>query len=71
MLYAHCGVYLVGNDDNECIDGEEEDEKLTDDEKVLLIHALHRILKPFILRREKEDVEKCLPDKVGLYLISC
>lgn len=43
---------------------EEEDGQLTESEKQVLVQALHRVLKPFILRRLKADVAKDLPEKV-------
>lgn len=42
----------------------EEDQKLTQAEKAVLVRALHRVLRPFILRRVKDDVAKDLPVKV-------
>ncbi|SMQ53533.1 unnamed protein product [Zymoseptoria tritici ST99CH_3D7] len=36
---------------------------LTEEEKLLVIRRLHKVLRPFLLRRLKKDVEKDLPDK--------
>jgi SNF2 family DNA or RNA helicase len=36
------------------------------EEKHLIILQLHKILRPFLLRRLKKEVEKDLPDKVRL-----
>ena len=60
-----CGIEVeeakVDDDDEE----EEEDQKLTEQEKQVLVQALHRVLKPFILRRIKDDVATDLPDKAS------
>lgn len=37
--------------------------ELTEEEQLLLIRRLHKVLRPFLLRRLKKDVEKDLPDK--------
>ncbi|CDK27880.1 unnamed protein product [Kuraishia capsulata CBS 1993] len=37
---------------------------LTEEESLLVIRRLHKVLRPFLLRRLKRDVEKDLPDKV-------
>lgn len=37
---------------------------LTEEESLLIIRRLHKVLRPFLLRRLKKDVEKDLPDKV-------
>ena len=36
---------------------------LTEEEQLLVIKRLHKVLRPFLLRRLKKDVEKDLPDK--------
>ncbi|KAK5120002.1 hypothetical protein LTR85_007078 [Meristemomyces frigidus] len=36
---------------------------LTEEESILVIRRLHKVLRPFLLRRLKKDVEKDLPDK--------
>lgn len=36
---------------------------LTEEEQLLVIRRLHKVLRPFLLRRLKRDVEKDLPDK--------
>ena len=36
---------------------------LTEEEQLLVIRRLHKVLRPFLLRRLKKDVEKELPDK--------
>ncbi|CAM1505308.1 Fc.00g109450.m01.CDS01 [Cosmosporella sp. VM-42] len=37
--------------------------ELTEEEQILVIRRLHKVLRPFLLRRLKKDVEKDLPDK--------
>lgn len=37
---------------------------LTEEETLLIIRRLHMVLRPFLLRRLKKDVEKDLPDKI-------
>jgi len=37
---------------------------LNEEEKLLLINRLHQVLRPFLLRRVKRDVEHELPGKV-------
>ncbi|EEB09542.2 ATP-dependent DNA helicase Snf21 [Schizosaccharomyces japonicus yFS275] len=38
--------------------------ELTEEESLLVIRRLHKVLRPFLLRRLKKDVEAELPDKV-------
>ncbi|XP_074341619.1 putative ATP-dependent DNA helicase CHR12 [Apium graveolens] len=44
------------------------DVSLTDEEKLLVIRRLHHVIRPFILRRKKEEVEKYLPQKSQVIL---
>lgn len=37
--------------------------ELSEEEQLLVIRRLHKVLRPFLLRRLKKDVEKDLPDK--------
>lgn len=37
---------------------------LNEEEQLLIIKRLHKVLRPFLLRRLKKDVESELPDKV-------
>jgi ATP-dependent helicase STH1/SNF2 len=37
---------------------------LNEEEQLLIIRRLHKVLRPFLLRRLKKDVESELPDKV-------
>ncbi|RYP17826.1 hypothetical protein DL765_004310 [Monosporascus sp. GIB2] len=37
--------------------------ELNEEEQILIIRRLHKVLQPFLLRRLKKDVEKDLPDK--------
>ncbi|RKP40310.1 SNF2 family N-terminal domain-containing protein, partial [Dimargaris cristalligena] len=43
---------------------------LTEEESLLVIRRLHKVLRPFLLRRLKKDVESELPDKVE-HVIRC
>ncbi|OVA13986.1 SNF2-related [Macleaya cordata] len=45
-----------------------EDDWLETEKKVIIIHRLHQILEPFMLRRRVEDVEGSLPRKVSFVL---
>ncbi|XP_013688249.2 ATP-dependent helicase BRM-like isoform X2 [Brassica napus] len=45
-----------------------EDDWLETEKKVIVIHRLHQILEPFMLRRRVEDVEGSLPPKVSVVL---
>jgi ATP-dependent helicase STH1/SNF2 len=38
--------------------------ELTEEEQMLIINRLHTVLRPFLLRREKKEVEKELPNKI-------
>ena len=44
--------------------GSQERLELTEEETLLIIRRLHKVLRPFLLRRLKKEVEKDLPDKV-------
>lgn len=41
----------------------ETDGELNEEERMLLVHRFHQVLRPFLLRREKKDVECELPKK--------
>ncbi|KAL5849724.1 hypothetical protein ACOSQ4_007737 [Xanthoceras sorbifolium] len=41
---------------------------LTDEEQLLIIRRLHHVIRPFILRRKKDEVEKFLPGKSQVIL---
>ncbi|KAI3711408.1 hypothetical protein L2E82_41474 [Cichorium intybus] len=45
-----------------------EDDWLETEKKVIIIHRLHQILEPFMLRRRVEDVEGSLPPKISIIL---
>uniref|UniRef100_A0A1D1ZLS2 ATP-dependent helicase BRM n=1 Tax=Anthurium amnicola TaxID=1678845 RepID=A0A1D1ZLS2_9ARAE len=47
---------------------QEDDDWLETEKKVIIIHRLHQILEPFMLRRRVEDVEGSLPPKVSIVL---
>ncbi|XVE66040.1 hypothetical protein DITRI_Ditri08aG0049500 [Diplodiscus trichospermus] len=44
------------------------DVSLTDEEQLLIIRRLHQVIRPFILRRTKDEVEKYLPGKSQVIL---
>jgi len=44
--------------------GGQEKMELSEEETLLIIRRLHKVLRPFLLRRLKKEVEKDLPDKV-------
>lgn len=44
--------------------GTQEKIELSEEESLLVIRRLHKVLRPFLLRRLKKDVEKDLPDKI-------
>ena len=44
--------------------------ELNQEESLLIIRRLHKVLRPFLLRRLKKEVESQLPDKVE-YIIKC
>lgn len=45
-------------------DDEEQEDLLSNEERVLIIHRLHELLRPFMLRRVKSEVLDQLPEKV-------
>lgn len=49
----------------------QEDEWLETEKRVVVIHRLHQILEPFMLRRQVEDVESKLPPKVRPLTRAC
>ncbi|KAF8392449.1 hypothetical protein HHK36_022791 [Tetracentron sinense] len=44
------------------------DVSITDEEELLIIRRLHHVIRPFILRRKKDEVEKYLPGKTQVIL---
>jgi ATP-dependent helicase STH1/SNF2 len=44
--------------------GGQEKIELNEEESILIIKRLHKVLRPFLLRRLKKDVESELPEKV-------
>ena len=42
---------------------------LNEEETILIIRRLHKVLRPFLLRRLKKEVEAQLPEKVRAYLL--
>lgn len=53
------GNSKVSSDEKNALD-------LTEEEQLLLINRLHQVLRPFLLRRVKKEVEKELPDKIEI-----
>lgn len=45
-----------------CVSGRQVD--LNEEETILIIRRLHKVLRPFLLRRLKKEVEAQLPEKV-------
>ena len=43
---------------------------MNEEETILIIRRLHKVLRPFLLRRLKKDVESQLPEKTE-YIIKC
>lgn len=41
---------------------------LNEEETILIIRRLHKVLRPFLLRRLKKEVEAQLPEKVSFHL---
>ena len=39
--------------------------ELNEEEKILIIRRLHKVLRPFLLRRLKKEVESQLPEKAS------
>jgi len=44
--------------------------ELNNEETLLIIRRLHKVLRPFLLRRLKKEVESQLPEKVRTTLIA-
>nr|XP_018898267.1 PREDICTED: ATP-dependent helicase brm-like [Bemisia tabaci] len=44
--------------------------ELNEEETILIIRRLHKVLRPFLLRRLKKEVESQLPDKIE-YIVKC
>lgn len=42
----------------------ERDAELSEEEQLLIINKLHQVLRPFLVRRNKKEVESNIPDKV-------
>jgi len=57
-------VYRLLLTSNKTTNTGEKSIELNEEEQMLIIHRLHTVLRPFLLRREKKEVEKELPNKV-------
>lgn len=44
--------------------GQEKELELDEEEKLLIVHRFHQVLRPFLLRRVKKEVEAELPQKI-------
>ena len=56
------------NKDNKNKDGDVELMEDTEDKNAEIVQQLHKILKPFLLRRTKSEVEKTLPPKKEIHI---
>ena len=48
----------------ELLEGEDAVASLSQEEQLLIVHRLHEVLRPFMLRRIKDEVLDQLPEKV-------
>ena len=60
--------YAPEGDEKKKMDNEEKNKDNDDKKKETLIHQLHKILRPFMIRRLKVDVATDLPPKIQRYL---
>ena len=61
----------MGNNKDDGDDGEENKEKMeeeAEERNAEIVQQLHRILKPFLLRRTKSEVERSLPPKKEIHI---
>ena len=56
------------NKDNKQLEGDSELMENTEDKNAEIVQQLHKILKPFLLRRTKAEVEKTLPPKKEIHI---
>ena len=49
--------------------GNEKEAELNEEEKLLIIKRFHQVLRPFLLRRIKKEVESELPNKAEFTLM--
>lgn len=64
MMYFYLTLYIINNYYDIA------QVELNEEETILIIRRLHKVLRPFLLRRLKKEVESQLPDKVE-YIIKC
>ncbi|CAL2040411.1 unnamed protein product [Caenorhabditis brenneri] len=67
-IFASCGTFEQWFNAPFATTGEKVE--LNDEESMLIIRRLHKVLRPFLLRRLKKEVESQLPDKTE-YVIKC
>lgn len=48
--------------------GDKQAFELSEEEQLLVINRLHQVLRPFLLRRVKSEVEKELPNKIEMVI---
>ncbi|XP_069365997.1 ATP-dependent helicase brm isoform X2 [Maniola hyperantus] len=67
-IFNHCSTFEQWFNAPFATTGEKVE--LNEEETILIIRRLHKVLRPFLLRRLKKEVESQLPDKVE-YIIKC
>ena len=59
---------MSGGDNKDKLEGDTELVEDTEDKNAEIVQQLHKILKPFLLRRTKSEVEKTLPPKKEIHI---
>ena len=59
---------MSGGDNKDKLEGDTELVQDTEDKNAEIVQQLHKILKPFLLRRTKAEVEKTLPPKKEIHI---
>ncbi|CAB3401145.1 unnamed protein product [Caenorhabditis bovis] len=67
-IFSSCGTFEQWFNAPFATTGEKVE--LTDEETMLIIRRLHKVLRPFLLRRLKKEVESQLPEKTE-YIVKC
>jgi SNF2 family DNA or RNA helicase len=69
QLQPPCRSNCMGDAEGNLINSENVQQfQLTQEERMLIVHRLHEVLRPFMLRRVKSQVLDQLPDKVEMVL---